>query len=90
MEQAKSIAKFFEDLKADLIDSIKSEVSLLNARSAPERITTTEYCRQLSITRHTLYRWKNRGLIKTEVIGGKHYVLLDADQRQKYQRASAV
>jgi predicted site-specific integrase-resolvase len=89
MERANALTKFFEDLKADLISTLKSEVSQLNTKSASGRVATSEYCRQNSITRHTLYRWRKRGLIQVEKIGGKHYVILDSGDRKKYQRELA-
>lgn len=79
------LSKFFEDLKTDLLTTVRSELSQHKNQEA-RRIPSADYCREKNIVRQTLYQWRDKGIVKTEMIGGKLYVIEDSPDRKKYQR----
>jgi hypothetical protein len=81
-----TLIKILNEFKASLISEIREEFMRHQQQSKPHRITSTDYCREMEITRQTLYQWRDKGLIKTEKIGGKNYVIEDSVVRKKYQR----
>ena len=78
----------FEEIlqKLNAIDSRLSAIEE-KAHPGPTRIPFSEFCKSQSITRPTGYAWAERGLIKTEIIGARRFVLSDSILvNTKYQR----
>lgn len=84
-----ALAKFFEDLRSEIILTIKSGVGSLKDQDKPMLISSSDYCRANNIARQTLYKWRDKGIIQTEKKGGKLFVVNDSVIRKKYQRELA-
>lgn len=74
--------------KLDLILREIAELKSIQPASPQNRIPAKQFCKEHDITRHTLYRWNAKRLIKTEKISGRLYVLADSvSVKSKFQRS---
>lgn len=73
--------------KLDTVLQRLSDIENKPSNSGPVHIPFTQFCKSQNITRLTGYAWAERGLIKTEMIGGRRFVLSDSVLvASKYQR----
>jgi hypothetical protein len=78
----------FEDIFQKL-NEINERLKVIEEKSqlGPKHIPLPEFCKEKGITRPTAYAWEDRGLIKTELIGGRRFVLSESIiVESKYQR----
>ena len=79
----------FETLNQKLDHIIKS-ISELEEKPKlfpPRRIPLKTFCEQHNITRQTAHAWNKKGLIKTETIGMRRFVINDSiTVNSKYKR----
>jgi len=83
----------FEVLSAKL-DKLLDEVATLKEerKSGPVRVPFLEFCRMAGISKPTGYAWLEKGLVRSELIGGRRFVIHDGTLTipKKYDRAAAV
>jgi hypothetical protein len=82
----------FEEILQE-IKAVNDRLTILEKKTSPgpTRIPFSQFCKENNISRPTGYAWDDRGLIKTEVIGGRRFVLSESILvNQKYQREPAL
>jgi len=88
MEQANPFTQYLDEFESRIINAIEKKFNHLLQKPARARIPSTEFCKRKNISRHTLYRWRDRKIIETETEGRTLYVIVDSDTvpPEKYQR----
>lgn len=86
-----ALALFFDQFNSKL-DTITQQLSELRGKvteTREQKIPFTTFCRDQEISRVTGYAWEEKGLIKTELINRRRYVLSNSVliPPKKYQRA---
>lgn len=89
MAAESALANPFDTINAKL-DRLLNEVATLKEekQSGPVRIPLLEYCRQAQISKPTIYQWLRRGLVQSEMVGGRRYIIDDGRLQipRKYAR----
>lgn len=88
--ETNQLTKLLEEFKSDLISAIRAELSKITVEPSSRRIPSVQFCKDQNISRHALYKWREKGIVQTEKIGGKLYVIPDTLIRKKYERTAAI
>lgn len=84
----------YNDLKLDLREIVKEELSKQQQKQLEEKLISPEETRKLfspAISRGTLYNWEQAGLLKKYNLGGRTWykyseIMSAATSLKKYQR----
>ena len=69
---AADLLEFGKQLVADTMEAARQEeAARIKEAEADEMLTAAEACEFLGITDATLYRWRKRGYISSQAVGGR-------------------